>query len=167
MVFDCSVRYEGECLNDYLLQGPDQTNKLVGVLTRFRQEKSAFMADVEQMFNQVKVKRKDQDFLRFQWRLKETIQSNIQNTVGRYIFSAVYRFTGFSNFALKRTADDYESEFGAEAADTPRRNFCVDDGLKSVATEDKAVSLVRNVKGMCGRGGFNLTKFVSNSVKLI
>ena len=77
-----------------------------------------------------------------------------------HLFGGV-SFQGFSTFALKRTADDYESEFGAEAADTPRRHFYIDDGLKSVATEDKAVSLVRNVKGKCGREGFNLTKFVS------
>ena len=39
--------------------------------------------------------------------------------------------SGCSNYALKRTADDYEEECGAEAADTLRRNFYVDDILKS------------------------------------
>ena len=32
VVFDCSVNYKGESLNDHLLQGPDLTNQLVGVL---------------------------------------------------------------------------------------------------------------------------------------
>ena len=35
VVFDCSAEYKGEALNKYLLQGPDLTNKLVGVLARF------------------------------------------------------------------------------------------------------------------------------------
>ncbi|XP_061793005.1 uncharacterized protein [Nerophis lumbriciformis] len=36
VVFDCSVKYEGVLLNDYLLTGPELTNKLVGVLCKFR-----------------------------------------------------------------------------------------------------------------------------------
>ena len=67
VLFDCSVQYESQSLKDYLSQGLDLPNKLVGVLTRFRQEKFAFLADTEQMFNQVKVKRKDQDFVCFLW----------------------------------------------------------------------------------------------------
>ena len=50
-----------------LLQGPDLTSNLLGVLTRFRQEKYAFMADIEKMFFQVRVRKEDQSFLRFLW----------------------------------------------------------------------------------------------------
>ena len=67
VVFNCSARYHGESLNDHLLQGPDLTGRLTGVLTRFRGERVAFMADIEKMFYQVKVKKADQDFLRFLW----------------------------------------------------------------------------------------------------
>ena len=35
VVFDCSTVYENELLNKHLLQGPDQVNSLIGVLTRF------------------------------------------------------------------------------------------------------------------------------------
>ena len=55
VVFYCSATFEGHSLNDKLLQGPDLTSNLVGVHTRFRQEKNAFMADIEKMFFQVKV----------------------------------------------------------------------------------------------------------------
>ena len=47
VVFDCSAKFQGTSLNDQLLQGPDLTNTLVGVLTRFRQEQIAFMSDIE------------------------------------------------------------------------------------------------------------------------
>ena len=53
VVFDCSAKYQGKSLNDLLLNGPDLTNNLFGVLTRFRQERIALMADIESMFYQV------------------------------------------------------------------------------------------------------------------
>ena len=37
LVFDCSLQFENVCLNDLLMQGPDLTNNMLGVLLRFRQ----------------------------------------------------------------------------------------------------------------------------------
>ncbi|XDV20313.1 hypothetical protein PO909_025662 [Leuciscus waleckii] len=53
VVFDCGASFQGTTLNDQLLQGPDLTSTLLGVITRFRQEVVAVMADVEAMFHQV------------------------------------------------------------------------------------------------------------------
>ena len=63
-MFDCSAKYHGKSLNDELLQGPDLTNSLFGVLTRFRQDPVAFMSDVEAMFHQVCVNPEDHSALR-------------------------------------------------------------------------------------------------------
>ncbi|XP_028408667.1 uncharacterized protein LOC114531224 [Dendronephthya gigantea] len=73
---------------------------------------------------------------------------------------------GCANYALKRTADDNEDQLGTKAADTLRRNFYVDDSLKSTPTVDETVGLVKDVQEMCCKGGFNLTKFISNSVEV-
>ncbi|KAK3745741.1 hypothetical protein QZH41_006276 [Actinostola sp. cb2023] len=51
VVFDCSAVFDNESLNEHLLQGPDQLNSLIGVLTRFRKEEVAFTCDIEQMFH--------------------------------------------------------------------------------------------------------------------
>ena len=67
IVFDCSAKYHGTSLNDNIYQGPDLTNQLLGVLFRFRQETIALMADIEGMFNQVRVNKADRDVLRFLW----------------------------------------------------------------------------------------------------
>lgn len=67
VVFDYRAKYNGVSLNDKLLQGPNLTNSLIGVLSHFRQERIAFMADIEQMFYQVQVPVHHRDFLRFLW----------------------------------------------------------------------------------------------------
>ena len=67
VVFDCSAKYLGTCLNDVLLQGPDLTNNLTSVLLRFRTEPVALTSDIEKMFYQVKVQPEDRNFLIFYW----------------------------------------------------------------------------------------------------
>ena len=49
IVFDCIAQYEGMSFNSPLLQGPDHTNKLVGVLIRFRQDKIALALPVKRV----------------------------------------------------------------------------------------------------------------------
>ena len=68
-----------------------------------------------------------------------------------------------SNYALKRTAIENKQIYGKVAAETLTNYFYVDDLLKSVVDEDKAIHLIKKVRSMCLEGGFNLTKFCSNS----
>ena len=72
-----------------------------------------------------------------------------------------------ANYALQRTADDNEDNYGTEVANTLRRSFYVDDVLKYTSTEDKAIDLVKDIKAVCRNGGFNLTKFVGNTERII
>ena len=65
VVFDCSSQYRETSINENLLSGPDLTNQLVAVLTRFRVGPAASMADIEAMFSQVKVLEKQRSLLRF------------------------------------------------------------------------------------------------------
>ena len=65
LVFDCSAEYQGRSINKKLLSGADLTNQIIGVLTRFREKKIAFMADVEAMYHQVWVPEDQQSFLKF------------------------------------------------------------------------------------------------------
>ena len=52
VMFHCSAQWNGVSLNDYLLQGPDFMNDLLGILFCFRQESVAFMTDTKSMFHQ-------------------------------------------------------------------------------------------------------------------
>ena len=167
VVFDCSAKYRGSSLNDQLLQGPDLTNTLVGVLTRFREEPVAFMADVEAMFYQVRVQPEDCKYLRFLW----WPHGDLRKEPEEYQM-LVHLFGGASspscaNYALKKTAEDNKEDFDAVTIATVKRNFYVDDCLKSVPTNPKAVKLVGELRELLSRGGFRLTKWISNSKKVM
>ena len=59
IVFDCAAKQAGESLNDSFMSGPDLMNSLAGVLTRFRKEPVALVADVESIFHHVLVNHSD------------------------------------------------------------------------------------------------------------
>ena len=167
VVFNCSQQYHGKSLNDHLLQGPDLTNTLLGVLCRFRRAPVAVMGDIESMFYQVKVPKEDRDLLRFLWWPNgDTSRNPLEYRMTVHLFGATSS-PGCSNFALKATANDNETELGTAAAEFVRRDFYVDDGLTSVDTVEEAIELVKNVKEMCRRGGFNLRKFTSNRKEVL
>ena len=162
VVFDCSAKFAGTSLNDQLLQGPDLTNSLVGVLTRFQQEPVAFMGDIEAMFYQVLVPAEQRDFLRFLWWPNGDMSAKlVEYRMTVHPFGAVSS-PSCSNYALRKTANDNEDEHGSEVADTLRRNFYVDDCLRSVSTEGKAKDQIDGLRQACGNGGFRLTKFICN-----
>ena len=167
IVFDCSASYRGYSLNNELLQGPDLTNQLVGVLLRFRMHYVPIMADIEAMFHQVRIPEEHRSFLRFLWWEDGDIAKEVtEYEMCVHIFGAISS-PSCANFALKKTAEDNREQFGNEAADTILRNFYVDDMIKSTDEEEGAVSLLSGVQNSCKEGGFNLTKVVSNSHKVI
>jgi len=163
VVFDCSAKHQGTSLNDQLMQGPDLTNSLVGVLTRFRQDRVAFMADIEAMFHQVRVPDEQCDFLRFLWWPDGNLEAVIQEyQMTVHLFGAASS-PSCCNFALKQTAEDTEHQSGLLVAETIRRNFYVDDCLRSVKDEQTAIELIQGLCQACAHGGFNLNKFISSS----
>ncbi|XP_048587702.1 uncharacterized protein LOC125570270 [Nematostella vectensis] len=167
VVFDCAARYRNTSLNDQLLQGPDLTNSLVGVLLRFRQEPIAVSADIEKMFHQVLVTPADTNALRFLWWPHGDLTKDLE------VYKMVVHLFGAksspscASFALRKTAEDNKADFPKQVSETARRNFYVDDCLKSVATQEEAKKLVLDLTTLLARGGFRLTKWMSNSREVV
>ncbi|XP_068749082.1 uncharacterized protein [Montipora capricornis] len=167
VVFDCSAKYRDTSLNGQLSQGPDLTNSLVGVLTRFRKGPVALMADIESMFLQVRVPLKDVNALRFLWWPNGDLQSEPEEyQMLVHLFGATSS-PSCASFALRQTAEDNKNDFDPVTVETVQRNFYVDDCLKSVETEEKANKLQEELRRLLSRGGFHLTKFMSNSMKVL
>ena len=167
VVFDCAVMFQGTSLNKQILQWPDLTNSLIGVLSRFRKETIAVMADVEQMFYQVLAPVEDCNYLRYLWWPQGDLNSapkEFQMLV--HVFGGVSS-PSYASFALQRTAEDNQDQFDKEAIEAVRRNFYVDGCLKSVGSEQDAIRLIDQLRHLLAKGGFRLTKWISNSTEVI
>ena len=166
MVFDAATKFDGISLNDRLYHGPDLTNNLVGVLIRFREEITAFTADIEAMFHQVKVLPEDADALRFLWWDLSSSHPPKEYQMLVHIFGATSS-PCCANKALQQTADDNKARYSPEVIKTVHRNFYVDDVLKSAPTTEKAIWLADQLTRLLSEGGFHLTKFTSNSTLVL
>ena len=72
-----------------------------------------------------------------------------------------------AGFCLRKTADECESDFDPDTIETIRRNFYVDDCLKSVSDTQKATRLIEQLRDFLTRRSFRLTKFISNDVTVL
>ena len=143
------------------MKGPDLANSLVGVLTRFRKNKVALVADVKAMFYQIKVDPQDQNALKFLWRNKGDL----------YKKSKVYKMVvhpfgatsspSCANFCLKQTAREFGHLYPSMISGAVLHNFYVDDCLVSVSTVKEAVTMQQKLTELLARRGFHLTKWIS------
>ena len=167
VVFDCSAKYKGISLNDTLLPGPDITNKLLGVLIRFRSEVIAIEGDIKSMFHQIQIPPRDRDKLRFLWwENGELSNALIEYRMCVYLFGTVCS-PSCANFALKQTAVDFKGNFDQNTIDVINNCFYVDDCLASSPSVKEAERLLKEVSELLMKGGFKITKWVSNNREVI
>ena len=136
----CVRLYGGTSLNKELLQGPDLTNSLVGVLTQFREGPVAMMADIEAMFHQVRDRPPDCDSLRFLWWPDNDLSKEpTEYQMMVHLFGSVSPPT-CANFALQKTADNNDEQFDPDTISTVKQNFYMDNCLKSSQTVQVAIT---------------------------
>ena len=134
---------------------------------RFREEPLAIVADIEPMFHQVRVDPEDCDALRFLWWPKGDLsQSPKEYKIVVHIFGATSS-PSCTGFCLLKTAEDNQNEFPAGVVRIVRRNFYVDDCLKSLKTSQEAKRVVKELTELLSRGGFRLTKWISNDREVL
>ena len=167
VVNDCSAKFDGASLNTAVHRGPDLTNKLVGVLLRFRQKQYAIMSDVEAMYHQVVVPKEQRSVLRFLWWADGVPDQQTEiYQMTRHLFGGIWSASA-SNYALKRTAKDNAADFDSEAVEAVIRSFYVDDLLHSVESEERGIYVAHQIQDLLSKGGFTLNKWVSSSKKIL
>ena len=165
VVFDAAAKFSNTSLNSNLLTGPDLLNNLVSVLLQFRVGKVAIMADIEQMFNQVKVYQHDQDALRFLWRNRPS------DPIDEYVMT-VHLFgkcdsPTIANYALKRSARDTSEVYSTRVTDAVENQFYMDDYLGSYDDEKTAIDTADKLMRCLSLSHFRLTKWISNSTTVM
>ena len=167
IVFDCSAEFQGHVLNSHLLQGPDLTNCLTGILCRFRKQPVAISCDLEGMFNQVRVDVRDRNLLRFLWWKDGDVGNDpTEYRMTTHLFGATSS-PACAMFALRAAADCHRDDAEREAADFMKSNFYIDDGLTSVPDVKTAIKLLDATRKLCARGGFTVHKIVSNAIEVV
>lgn len=107
------------------------TNSLVGILLCFRQGTIGIAGDIEGMFHQIRVRKEDQDSLRFLWWTNSYDEP--------YIFFGAVSPPHISNSTPRRVAYDTAEDFSPSVTTAVKRNFYVDDALSSKNDEQSAI----------------------------
>ncbi len=119
------------------------------------------------MFHQVTVNSQDSEALRFLWWQDADAAKPLQDySMQVHLFGATSS-PSCANFSLRKMAEDHECEFDKETVNTVRKNFYVDDCLKSVVTVQKATKIDSQLRALLAKGGFHLTKWASNSREVL
>lgn len=121
------------------------------------------MADIQAMFHQIKVTERDTDFLRFLWWPQGNMDdAPLEFCMTVHLFGAVSS-PSIANFGLRKTAQDNANNFPPEVTHTIMEKFYVDDCLKSMPTELDTMEPISNLTEVRHRGGFLLSKWISNN----
>jgi hypothetical protein len=68
---------------------------------------------------------------------------------------------------MKYIAEEHKTEYDEVVFDTVNKNMYVDDCLVSLDSVGKARLFVKDMYSLCMKGGFHLTKWISNSMELL
>ena len=165
VVFDAAASLKGISLNNQLLVGPDLLNSVFGVVQRFRMKPVAVVADVTDMYHQVRVPEVDSDSLRFLWTQDLNDKTPDVYKMVVHIFGATDS-PCCANYALRRVASEI-ADSDPQASNAIIRNFYVDDMLLSADDESSALKIASSVDTALAARGFTLTKWMSSSKEVL
>ncbi|CAM1323454.1 Uncharacterised protein r2_g3196 [Pycnogonum litorale] len=115
------------------------------------------------MFHSFLVDEKHRDLLRFYWFKNNDPKGDVVEFRMRVHVFGNSPSPAVATYGPRKTAQDNASSFGEDARDFVNGDFYCDDGLKSVATPEQAIDLLRRTRAMLSTTNLRLHKFASNS----
>ena len=123
--------------------------------------RNAVMANIQNMFHQVNVCRKDVDAMRFVWRdNQEQFSSDFSMLV--HIFRKIDS-PSCANWVLRKSSANCKNYIKQYI----ENNFYMDNLLKSMSNEDDLIQLSSKLLIILSDCGFRLTKFMLNSINVL
>eukprot|EP00057_Strongylocentrotus_purpuratus_P004826 XP_003729535.1 PREDICTED: uncharacterized protein LOC100892047 [Strongylocentrotus purpuratus] len=161
IVFNSSSVYQGKCLNDFWMKGPDLLNNLFGVIIRFREKPVAVCADISKMYHRVLIPESDQHVHRFLWR-----DLQVDRKPDTYVMQVVTfgdkPASAMAQTALRLTAEEGRTQ-SPEAADVLKRDSYMDDICTSTNTREEAQALTESIDNILANGGFKVKGWTSST----
>lgn len=164
LVFDGAGKVNNLCLNDFLLTGPDLYNSLLGIMLRFRENKYALIGDIKDMFLRIKIRPEDQNLLRFLW--QPSVDAPLKLCVMQSLIFGATCSPFIAQYIRNKNALKYQDLY-PEAVDVIVNNHYMDDCLHSCPTEQKTIQLIRDITYIHKEGGFEMTRWSSNSKNVL
>ncbi|KAM4807850.1 uncharacterized protein WCC33_000269 [Rhinophrynus dorsalis] len=103
------------------------------------------------------------NFLRFLWHRNNNMDNEIMEYRMKVHVFGNSPSPAVATYGLRRTALDGEKEYGVDARHFVERDFYVDDGLKSLPTDEEAIDLLQRTQGMLSEANLRLHKIASNN----
>lgn len=162
IVWDASAEAHGKSLNSMLLKGPDLLCSLLAILLRFRLHAIGVTGDIREMFNQVLIRENDQRYQCFFW----TDNKKLQVYAMKVMTFGACCSPSSAQFVKNLNAERFKQQLLA-AFEAITKSHYVDDMLISVATEEEAIQVAKDVKHVHASDGFDTRNWLSNSKKVI
>nr|XP_039259008.1 uncharacterized protein LOC120335544 [Styela clava] len=119
------------------------------------------------MFHQVRVAPQDTDALRFLWWDDGDISKEpVPHRMRVHIFGAASS-PSCAAFCLKQTAVKFGNEHKPRISEIVNEDFYVDDCLTTAESVDEGIEIVKELTQLMSKGGFNLTKWLTNNDELL
>ena len=167
VVVDPNCNYKGGSLNEALLTGPNLINEMNGVFLRFKENRVAFGADIQDMFCQFRVPKHQRDLLRFFWYKNNDPKQVIVPYRNMSHPFGLSSSPGVANFALKLCAKRPMTKEFEPAQRYLLRAFYVDDGMASANTVEEGIQIVCKAQEILKQNNVRLHKVMSNSRELL
>ena len=165
VVFDASAKTSNNIsLNDELMVGRKLQNNICSILLRFRLHKYVICTDIEKMFRQILVEKKDTNYLRVLWRWNDSDPIKVYRmiTVPFGLVCSPY----IAQRTIKRLIDDEGIKFPM-ASKILAENIYVDDVYVGKNDITEILQARNELRELLSLGGFNLKKWVANDVSLL
>lgn len=154
----------GRSLKDILHVGPRLQSDIGEILLNWRMCQFVFIADIEQMFRQIRVHPDDQDLQQILWREDPSVP------VSCYRLTTVTYGTACAPYlairVLRQLVEDEGSRF-PRAAELVSRHTYVDDILAGATDLREALLCQQELVEFLMAGGFRLRKWASNCPELL
>ncbi|XP_046478628.1 uncharacterized protein [Neodiprion pinetum] len=153
----------GVSLNGILHVGPKIQVDICDVLLRIRRFPILFGSDITKMFRQIDIDPKD-------WPLQSILWKTKDNSQQAYTLTTVTYGTTCAPYLAVRTllqlVEDEGSKYPLAVAPMTETRY-VDDIYGGADTETEAIAIAKQTRELCAAGCFPLTKWSSNSARLL